>query len=761
MHGKLIVFLILKGKWMNSNPPNVQFNTDKSRLIKDRLAKYSISAGGTLVLVALLLIFFYLLYVVQPIFASSQVEVRNQVTLSTDKEYIAGGMEEQGEIGYLFSKTGELSYYTIKGEQFGKQVAQFPLAFDAEVASFSQTAPHQGLFAYGLANGAIAVIEPKFDIGFADESRTISPSIAYPLGQTPVVIDEQGSAIEQFAFSYEIEDEMLGVLALTKSNQLIFSLMTAEENMFSGEIEWTQEQAFLPVKGKVDELLLSPDFSRVFVRIANKVYIYDTRDIDEVKEIQVLAANQENANLVNMQLLAGANSLMLVNDNGEISQWFEVNKDNKREFAKVRAFATNDKAVTGLFSEFYRRTFFSTNQQGELSLYYTTSEKHLWSGKVADNGIDYFAVSPRSNAALMLAGKDLVVVDIKNEHPEVSWSALWQEVWYEGYPEPDYIWQSTSASDDFEAKLSLVPISFGTIKAAMYAMLFAVPIALSAAIYTAYFMSPELRRVVKPTVEIMEALPTVILGFLAGLWLAPLIEEELPAIMLILLLTPIAILLTAFLWQNLPESIRHRIPDGSHSILLIPVVLLAGYISFSLSPAVELWVFDGDVRRYITNELGIDFDQRNSLVVGIAMGFAVIPTIFSIAEDAVFSVPKHLSNGSLALGATQWQTLVRVVLLTASPGIFSAVMMGLGRAVGETMIVLMATGNTPIMDWSIFQGMRTLAANIAVEMPESEVGSTHYRILFLAAFVLFIFTFIFNTLAEFVRQRLREKYSSL
>ncbi len=259
----------------------------------------------------------------------------------------------------------------------------------------------------------------------------------------------------------------------------------------------------------------------------------------------------------------------------------------------------------------------------------------------------------------------------------------------------------------------------------------------------------------------MEALPTVILGFLAGLWLAPLIEEHLPAIVGLLILLPIGILGSALAWTKLPASIRHKIPEGSHSIILIPVVLVVGWFSFAMSETVELWMFDGNVRQYLTNELGMTFDQRNSLVVGIAMGFAVVPTIFSIAEDAVFSVPKHLSNGSLALGATQWQTLVRVVLLTASPGIFSAVMMGLGRAVGETMIVLMATGNTPIMDWSIFQGMRTLAANIAVEMPESEVGSSHYRILFLAAFVLFIFTFVFNTLAEFVRQQLREKYSSM
>lgn len=105
-----------------------------------------------------------------------------------------------------------------------------------------------------------------------------------------------------------------------------------------------------------------------------------------------------------------------------------------------------------------------------------------------------------------------------------------------------------------------------------------------------------------------------------------------------------------------------------------------GIISFSHE--VELFLFGGDVRVYLA-DIGIDYDQRNALVVGLAMGFAVIPTIFTISEDAIFSVPKHLSDGSLALGATKWQTLIYVVLLTASPGIFSAVMMGLGRAVGK------------------------------------------------------------------------------
>jgi len=247
----------------------------------------------------------------------------------------------------------------------------------------------------------------------------------------------------------------------------------------------------------------------------------------------------------------------------------------------------------------------------------------------------------------------------------------------------------------------------------------------------------------------------------AGLWLAPLVETHLPGLFAMLLLMPLLVLATAWLWHCLPQRLTGWLSTGWEAALLVPVLLGAGYISLTLSPVLEKWLFGGDMPAWLQHELGMGFDQRNSLVVGLAMGFAVIPTIFSISEDAIFSVPRHLTSGSLALGATSWQTLVRVVLLTASPGIFSGIMMGVGRAVGETMIVLMATGNTPVMDLSIFQGMRTLSANIAVEMPEAAVASTHYRVLFLAALVLFLFTFVFNTGAELIRQRLRNKYSSL
>jgi len=303
-----------------------------------------------------------------------------------------------------------------------------------------------------------------------------------------------------------------------------------------------------------------------------------------------------------------------------------------------------------------------------------------------------------------------------------------------------------------------MPLAFGTIKAAFYAMIFAVPIAIFGAMFTAQFMAPRMRQTVKPAIEIMEALPTVILGFLAGLWLAPYVETHLAGIFTLLIVLPLGFILCARLWEYLPNKSRF---EGWEAALLIPVVLLLIWVSTSLSSPMENLFFDGDLRSYLSNEWGLNYDQRNALVVGLIMGFAVIPTIFSIAEDALFSVPQHLVRGSLALGATRWQTMTSVVLPAASPGIFSAVMMGFGRAVGETMIVLMATGNTPLMDMSIFQGMRTLAANIAVEVPEAEVFSTHYRILFLAALILFLFTFIFNTLAELIRHRLRQRYSGL
>ncbi|MGH7803389.1 MAG: ABC transporter permease subunit, partial [Candidatus Binatia bacterium] len=346
-------------------------------------------------------------------------------------------------------------------------------------------------------------------------------------------------------------------------------------------------------------------------------------------------------------------------------------------------------------------------------------------------------------------------------HPETTFRSLFGKVWYEGYNGPEYVWQSTGGTDDFEPKFSLTPLIYGTLKGTFYALILAIPLSLLGALYVSQFMHPTLKGYVKPTVEIMAALPSVVLGFIAGLWLAPAVETIVPGLFLMPIVEAGLILATVYAWRLMPNGVRSRIRAGTEVFLLIPIVLFGGWLAIQLGTIFESLALGGDYRRWLVDVLGMPYDQRNSLVVGLAMGFAVIPIIFTIAEDSLSSVPNHLRAGSLALGATPWQTAIRVVLPTASPGIFSAVMIGFGRAVGETMIVLMATGNTPVMDGSIFSGFRALSANIAVELPEAPEGGTLYRILFLAALLLFLTTFVVNTAAELVRLRLRNRYRVL
>lgn len=729
------------------------------RAFKDKAAQISVTIGGTMVFVALLLIFFYLLYVIKPIFDSADVTPVKSVSYQhADVPTLMVGAEEQNEVMYRVSVHGQVDFYTVAD---GSLLSSFTPTLPAgvTVTSAAVAVPSEQRFALGLSNGQVIVAGLEFGLTYPNNKRLITPKLRYPAGETPITVDETGSAIHELTFTYSsdkmsfaYQDES-GVWRLTR--------LEGQENMMTEEVEWVSTTSQIQdAPKKVSHELMTPDQRQLMLQTGNKIFVYDIRDTDSLDLLQVIDVERAKAQVNNVALLAGASSLLVSYDTGIVAQYFQVNGEKGRLYQEIRQF-DDLPPISSITSEFYRKSFATVSPEGELTLLYTTSHRELFDAKFDLKNPGKMGFTPRSNGIVVEADKKLHIFSVENSHPEVSWSAMWDKVWYEGYPEPQYVWQSTSGSDDFEAKLSLMPLAYGTMKAAFYAMLFAVPLSVAGAIYTAYFMSPKVRGFVKPTIEIMEALPTVILGFLAGLWLAPLIEEHLPGILILLILLPTSILTSAYGWSRLPGKWKQRLPEVYQELMLIPVVCFVGWFSFAVSPIIEVALFDGNTRQFITNELGITFDQRNALVVGIAMGFAVIPTIFSIAEDAIFSVPRHLSNGSLALGATPWQTLTRVVLLTASPGIFSAIMMGLGRAVGETMIVLMATGNTAIMEWSVFEGMRTLAANIAVEMPESAIGSSHYRVLFLAAFVLFIFTFFFNTIAEVVRQRLRERYSSL
>ena len=731
------------------------------RRLKDQLAKYMIGFGGLGVIAAVALIFIYLLYVVFPLFLSGSMEVdaRYQTPAHSNSQTLLLAMEEQAEIAVRFDNTGTSTFFNTHDGSIIKSV-EVELPPGAEIISFAAADPQTRIVAYGLDDGSVVVVRHNYKVSYPNDVRTITPFIDYPMGEEPMVIDELERPLTRLAI--QDGEEMAMIVAMTDDGELLVSSGEKEVSFLDDAVTVeTETFSIASDLGNYSHLLLSKEMDIVYLASRKgDISVYDVSDAEYPEQIEALNLKTD---ITSFEFLTGDISLLVGNSKGNISQWFPVRDDNgTARLTKIREFSLGTTAITGITTEHSRKGFLAIDDKGEVGVFHTTAEKTILKEKLMDVAAKTVAIAPRANAAMIEDQQgNLAFIKLHNEHPEVSWSSLWGEVWYESYDKPDYIWQSSSASNDFEAKFSLIPISFGTIKAAFYAMLFAVPLAIFGAIYTAYFMTPKMRSVVKPTIEIMEALPTVILGFLAGLWLAPMLEANLPAILAMILLLPLSVIAASYIWHCMPLHIRNTVSDGWLAGLLIPLVILVVWISFSLNHPLEALLFGGNTQQWLDSELGVSFDQRNSLVVGIAMGFAVIPTIFSITEDAIFGVPKHLTNGSLALGATTWQTLTRVVILTASPGIFTAVMIGFGRAVGETMIVLMATGNTPVMDFSIFQGMRTLSANIAVEMPESEVDSTHYRVLFLAALVLFMFTFFFNTIAEVVRQRLRKKYGSL
>lgn len=733
------------------------------RLLKDKLVARSVVTGGLSIIVAILLIFFYLLYVVFPLLLSSHAESVAEYALpqAESGKTLLMAMEEQNEVAVRFTDTGQAIFFSVADGNVLRSDA-LPIAAGA-VSSFAHGDFDKGEIAYGLNDGKVLVVRHEYKLSYPNGKRQITPSVEYPLGNQALVVDKLGQALKIIAFKVDDKDSTL--VAKTSDDRIVVVALTQKRSLFDDEVSLERTDAVLEsASHHVDFILLDKEQRNLY--LANRkgdLTIYDLSDKTQPTIKHKVNIMDQSAEISSIEFLNGDLSLLVGDTRGELSQWSMV-RDEKNHFSvqKLRGFKASKVAIQTINAEQRRKGMVVADIAGGVGVYNSTAEREVLKESVISGKPVALGLSPRSDAFVIESEDGKVHAwHLDNEHPDVSFSSLWQKVWYESYPKPSYIWQSSSASNDFEPKMSLIPLVFGTLKASFYAMLVAIPLSLFGAIYTGYFMAPRVRQYVKPGIEIMGALPTVILGFLAGLWLAPFVEAHLAGIFSLLMIVPLGVMIFAFFWQKLPESIRHSIPEGCDALVLVPVVLISAWLAFAISPEIEAICFNGDLRTWMSTEFGIGYDQRNTLVVGLAMGFAVIPMIFSIAEDAIFSVPKHLTTGSLALGATTWQTMTKVVLLTASPGIFSAIMIGFGRAVGETMIVLMATGNTPVMDLSIFQGLRTLSANIAVEMPESEVNSTHYRVLFLAALVLFMFTFVVNTLAEIVRQNLRQKYSSL
>ncbi|AHE98818.1 ABC transporter permease subunit [Thioalkalivibrio paradoxus] len=739
----------------------------KIRAFRDGFSRYGVGAGGLGVIFALALIFIYLFYETFPLLKPVSVGVETEYTVPGDEvpaPTLHLTLDRYEQIGARFSKSGTITFFDANTGGVLERL-EVPIPEGERITAFDRAESRRSLFVFGYSDGGVLPVKVEYPQTFVGGVRHIHPELSYPLGEEPIRIG--AGLVEDYSALAVVEGRGGYIVAGgTEEGEIAMALFSTRRNMMTGEVEIRRSDYDLPDMGRpVRQILLPETLRNVFV-IDDRGHLFNFNIVDRnnpflVEEVELVG---DGARVTASEFLVGSRSLIVGGSDGSVRQWFLVRDEDSGQshMTFIRGFRGHDAPVTFIEPESIRKGFLTGAEDGSVGLHFATSSVTLAMKSVSDVPVARLAMGPNNRRALVKTEDSdvLRVLAIDNPHPQTTLSALWGRVWYEGRGEPEFIWQSSSADDAFEPKLSIVPLSVGTLKAALFAMLLATPLAIMGAIYTAYFMAPAIRRVVKPSIELMEALPTVILGFLAGIWLAPYIENNLPILITGVILFPLAVLIAGFAWSRLPQGVKSLVPSGWEAALLVPVVILTGWIVVTSSPWIEVAFFDGSMRQWFT-DVGIPYDQRNALIVGMAMGFAVIPTIFSIAEDAVFNVPKHLTNGSLALGATPWQTVTGVVLLTASPGIFSAVMIGFGRAVGETMIVLMASGNSPVVNFNLFEGMRTLAANIAVELPETAVGSTHFRVLFLSALVLLVFTFLLNTAAEIVRQRLRKRYASL
>jgi phosphate transport system permease protein len=733
------------------------------RSITDGFTSFIIKTGGIGIILCILGMCIFLVKEVIPLFQQAQATSTEPISLSAPESLSSAaliGIDEQQELAYVL-RGGSLEFvFLAEATPATPKIPSRMLVADESVTAVTRALGKGHYLTVGTEDGHVIPVAIEITPEVKANDRSISPSVTVG---APIMAAPTPQPITKMA--YQSTESDVRIAALLQDQHLwLTTSRTSSRPDGTAAASITQVDLTSTVPGRITALTLGSRAEILAVGTAEgNLYHLDIQEPARPVLTETTQASERGKAITALAYLMGDRSLIVGHASGEVSVWMPVREHpgtNKTHMAPIHRFAAHQGAVTDITISQRDKGFITADAGGEIRLHHSTSEQTLLTLTPQQGPLRNTYFSPKADGLVSLTEDNrLIRYRIANPYPEITWASLFLPVWYEGYEQPKLVWQSSSGSDDFEPKLSLTPLIFGTIKGTVYAVLLAVPLAVLAAIYTAMFMHPNLRAKIKPTIEIMAALPTVVLGFLAGLWFAPILERNFPAMTAMVLLLPLAIAVSAGFFLILPASLRRRIRPGVEALLMMPIIVAVVWGCLETNAWWESFLFNGHYKPWLESHLGLNYDQRNAIVVGVAMGFAIIPIIYSISEEALSNVPKNLIAGSLALGATRWQTLAHLVLVSASPGIFSALMIGFGRAVGETMIVLMATGNTPIMDWSPFNGFRTLSANIAVEIPEAPHGGALYRTLFLAGLLLFMATFALNTAAELIRQRLRSKYS--
>jgi phosphate transport system permease protein len=827
-----------------------QRSTRRSARLGERIAEMAIMLGGMGTIAAVGLILGFLIWTVVPLFLDAELlsEAHLEQPASGAGEVLAMGVDEERRLVWGWRSSGELELIDARTQ--GPLISMQPCGDQVpSAASFSVDREHA---VFGFADGSLRVASIGFELDYLGEEPAELRDLA--VGETrrmgaDVVERTQAGQLRLTHFAVQLDDPIQTgssaaivaidqvfsptghfITSLHADGALRISRVRERENLLTGEVVRTLSGADLSgiAPAGLEQavfLRISGLGTQLYVGWADgRVAHFDVQDMDDPRLLRVLdVVPAPERRLVQLDMLAGRTTLVVADSAGELSTWFSARGANG-ELELLRAQVLQEAAgepVTALAAFSRSRLLAAGFGDGMLRLYQTTLGDLLIETQLSE-APEALVIPHKQDSLLARSANGLSSLSMQLYHPEVNLSSLFLPVHYEGYSAGQHSWESSSGTDDYEPKLGLWPLVFGTLKATFYSMLFGAPLALLAALYTSEFLRPNLRSKVKSSVELMASLPSVVLGFLAALVVAPYVQGVLPQVVMSMFTVPFALLLGAHLWQRLPRPLAVMLEGAPRFIAIAACIPLGVLVALGLGPLAENLLFSGDIMAWLDGQVGAawagwlvlllpacagivaivsgllpsterrlgrflltvvsalglalllgiglewagwdprgsalsTYEQRNALIVGLAMGFAIVPIIYTLAEDSLSEVPTALRMGSLGAGATPWQTSIRIVVPFAMSGLFSALMIGLGRAVGETMIVLMAAGNTAILDVNIFNGFRTLAANIATEMPEAVRGSGHYRTLFLAALVLFSMTFVLGTVAELVRWHFRRK----
>jgi phosphate transport system permease protein len=853
----------------------------------DRIARVLITLGGIGTIVAVLLVGAFLLTVALPLFRGPAIDAGSTAPWADDSEPPAAlGMDESGAVAWLAVRQAGVEGLSIQviSVADGTRLLERPAAAAGLASATAVRFLPGGLAAAGFADGSIRVgtvgLESSF-LSAADlpaAAKGLRPGQAARDGDA-VIVRSLGGQYARVVLRTELGEPTRGldaaiididvtrlgggplVAALDERGRIRVETVTTRRNLLTDA---------LVTKATGATIEPEPGFAPRFLRVSelgDQLFLFAedgagrrivVRDVESPQRMESFAVDVAGRRITVVERLFGGASFAVATADGGVrilctSRAADAKASDGLAVVTTKRFDADapEAAVTSIAGSPRSRLFAVADELGGVRLLQaTTAEavaeiRSVAGGQASAPGTlpatrARVCLSPRENRLLAVGGGRLAEWQLDVGFPDVSLRTLFQPVWYENYPGHVHAWETTG-HEAFEAKYGLVPLIFGTIKATLYSMLFATPIAILAAIYASQFMHPVWKARIKPTIEMMASLPSVVLGFMAGIVFAPLIERAVMPLVAGILVVPLTLLAAAHVWQLLPSGTRARLAAFRLPLVGLVALPLGLILSRMAGPLLERLLFDGDFRGWLDGRggsgfggwvvalaplsavaaatavgrgvnpwlrrvsggwspwqaavasfgtflLGVAFAaaiaaagamfcdalrwdtrgglfgtyvQRNALVVAFGMSFAIIPLVFTIADDALSSVPDHLRSASLGAGATPWQTAVRVIVPAAASGLFSAVMIGLGRAVGETMIVLMAAGNTPLIGWNVFNGFQTLSAAIATELPEAARGGTHYRVLFLAALVLFAMTFVVNTAAEIVRQRFRRRAHEL